>query len=97
METTIASILFYLIHGLIIAGIAGMIILIVCVVFSGAGGLEKLLRTAAFATALLIYLSGRVYGVSIPDLMKSVLEVGDPKTIALYGVALPSVSGASVA
>jgi hypothetical protein len=64
---------FFAVHGLIAVTMLCVVIFLLMEIFQGDCFLEKLLRAAAAATALLIYAGSRAYGLSIPDLMASAL------------------------
>jgi hypothetical protein len=97
MEEILALILFVLIHLFVVASIIGMIIFIVRVILDGHYAMERLLRVAAAAAGLLIYLGARAYGISVPELMYSSLKITEPLMKGLVGVVAPLASGTFVA
>ncbi|NLS80065.1 MAG: hypothetical protein GXY76_22725 [Chloroflexi bacterium] len=97
IERIVSLILFGLIHVLAVSSIIGMVIFIVGVITGEDDGVERLLRAAAAAAGLLIYLGGRAYGLSIPDLMASALEVTKPLIKDLVSIVAPLASGSFVA
>ncbi len=93
IEKTVAMVLFVLVHVLTVATIISMLVFMAHVVRSGDDAVERLLRIAAFAAGLLLYLGGRAYGISIPSLMESSLRMAGSLAITLFGILMPMLSG----
>ena len=85
------------IHLLVLAAIIGMAFFLVHVIKDDHDATERLLRIVAFSAGLLAYLAAKAYGVAIPTLMVSALDVTKPLTLGFYGAVLPSLAGTFVA
>jgi hypothetical protein len=66
------------------------------VIFDGNDSSERLTRISALVAGLLIYLVGRAFDISIPDLMASSLEQAHPVIEALLGFVVPFITGSFV-
>lgn len=97
METIVAYILLGLVHLLVLGAIVGMIYFLWYVITEKSDPVEKLLRVAALAAGLLIYVGAKALGISIPGLMASALAVTNPFTVGLLSVVVPAAAGTLVA
>lgn len=97
MDTIVAYILLGLVHLLVLGAIVGMIYFLWFVITEKSDPVEKLLRVAALAAGLLIYIGAKALGISIPELMASALAVTNPFTVGLLSVVVPAAAGTFVA
>ena len=97
METVMAYTFCVFTHALVLSAIIGMAVFIVHVIKDNPDHVERLLRTVAFAAGLLAYLASKAYGVAIPTLMASALDITNPLTLGFFGAVLPSLAGTFVA
>lgn len=84
-------------HVLVLAAIVGMAVFLVHVIKDDHDVTERLLRVVAFAAGLLSYLAAKAYGVAIPTLIASALDVTKPLTLGFFGAVIPSMAGTFVA
>ena len=85
------------IHALVLAAIIGMAFFLVHVIKDDHDATERLLRIVAFSAGLLSYLAAKAYGIAIPTLMASALDITKPLTLGFFGAILPSMAGTFVA
>src|ERR1044072_1349635 len=65
--------------------------------FTSKGWQEKIMRSAAAVSGLLLYLGAKALGLSIPAFLLQVLGQGVSYTTGLIGVLVPWLSGLLVA
>jgi hypothetical protein len=97
METVMSYIFLGLVHLLVLASVVGMIYFLFYVITLNPTPVERLLRVAAFAAGLLIYVGAKALGITIPKLMASAIAVTNPATVGFFGVLVPGLSGTIVA
>lgn len=83
-------------HLLIIIGIAGMFVFITMMITSERYWLEKIIKTVAMITGLLIYFGSKSIGISIPVMILVSVQNTNPIIFGLFALVLPSAAGVFV-
>lgn len=89
METFFA----YLTHILIIFAFVMKFILFTWAIFSAGSGIERILRSSALSTGLLIFFGARAAGLSLAEFMVSAIILVKPITFGLAAIVAPSCLG----
>ena len=82
---------------IIIGGLILKVITIASVIFRAHEPVERIIRSSAFSSAILIFFGARAFGISISEMIIRAVMVYKPFAFGLVGVIFPSIIGIAVA